>query len=89
MTESPGGPRMAVDDAAARRRAAAQIRDQRPGWIVIWAAPMGRYRAYPLFRAPRDTCLTAQTPEEMIAQMDQVEQVARRPGGGRPPRAGT
>jgi hypothetical protein len=81
MTEGPGGPGLAADDDAARRQAAAQIRDQRPGWIVIWAAPMGRYRAYPLFRAPRDTCLTAQTLTEMIAQMDQVEQTARRPGG--------
>ena len=73
---------MTADDNAARRRAvAAQIRDRRPGWVVIWAAAAGRYRAWPLFRAPRGTSLTAQTPEEMTAQMDQVEQAAGRAGG--------
>jgi hypothetical protein len=81
MTGSPGGPDVAADDNAVRRQAAAQIRRQRPGWVVIWAAPAGRYRAWPLFRAPRGTSLTAQTPQEMTAQMDQVEQGARRPGG--------
>jgi hypothetical protein len=81
MTSNPGGSGVAADDDAARRRAAAQIRDQRPGWIVIWAAPAGRFRAWPLFRAPRGTSLTAQTPEEMSAQMDQVEQAAREPRG--------
>jgi hypothetical protein len=77
MTGSPGGPGMTADEDALRR-AAAQIRDRRPGWVVIWAAPAGRYRAWPLFRAPRGTALTAQTPQEMTAQMDQVEQAARR-----------
>jgi hypothetical protein len=76
MTGSPG---TAADDDAPRR-AAAQIRDRRPGWVVIWAAPAGRFRAWPLFRAPPGTSLTAQTPEELTAQMDQVERAARRPG---------
>ena len=80
MTGSPGDPGTVSDDDA-RRRAAAQIRRRRADWVVIWAAPAGRFRAWPLFRAPRGTSLTAQTPEQMSAQMDQVEQAARRPGG--------
>jgi hypothetical protein len=83
MTGSTGDPGLAADDDA-RRRAAAQIRGQRPGWVVIWAAPASRFRAWPLFRAAPGTALTAQTPEELTAQMDQVEQAARRPGGRSP-----
>jgi len=57
--------------------AAAQIRRERPNWVVIWLARTGRFRAWPLFRAPRDTSVTAQTPGELTAQMDQIEQAAR------------
>jgi hypothetical protein len=60
-------------------RAAARLRDQRPGWVVAWAAPLRRFTASPLFRAPRGTHLTAATPGELAALMDQVEQAARRP----------
>jgi len=67
-------PAAAPDADAACRKSAAQIRQQRSSWVVIWAAPMGRYRAWPLFRAPRDTALTARTPGELTALMDQVEE---------------
>jgi hypothetical protein len=60
-------------------RAAARLRDQRPGWVIVWAAPLRRFTASPLFRAPRGTHLTAQTPGELAALMDQVEQAAGRP----------
>jgi hypothetical protein len=67
----------APDAGAACRKAAAQIRQELSNWVVIWAAPMGRYRAWPLFRAPRDTCLTTRTPGELVALMDQAEQSVR------------
>ena len=75
-------PRGSAPDAgqdAENVKAAARLRDQRTGWIVVWAAPLHRYSASPLFRAPRDTHLTAETPGELAALMDQVEQAARRP----------
>jgi hypothetical protein len=66
-------------DDAACWQAAKQLRAQHPGWVIIWLARIRRYRARPLFRAPRDTVLTAQTTEELAAQMDRAEQAARRP----------
>jgi hypothetical protein len=81
MTDSSTGPVTVqpsadTQDDAACRQAAARIRAQRPKWVIIWLPDIARYRARPLFRAPRGTCLTAQTPEEMIAQMDEVEHTA-------------
>jgi hypothetical protein len=100
MTDtSSASPAAEADDNADQRQAAIQLRRQHPRWVVIWA-PAGHFCARPLFRAPRGTCLTAQTPEEMIAQMDQIEQAANKPrdrAGGtgtaakdqpRPPAAG-
>ena len=78
MDVVPGGQSAAADDAG-RRRAAARIRREHPGWVVIWAARAGRYSAYPLFRAPRGTVATAATPDELAAQMDQIQQAARSP----------
>jgi hypothetical protein len=81
MTDtSSASPAAEADDNADHRQAAMQLRRQHPRWVVIWA-PAGHFCARPLFRAPRGTCLTAQTPEEMTAQMDQVEQAASRPRG--------
>ena len=77
MTGTPppaAGDLPAADADAACRKSAAQIRQQRSNWVVIWAAPLRRYRAWPLFRAPRDISLTARTPGELTALMDQVEE---------------
>ena len=77
---SPSDAAAAVAEQDAEHlRAAAQLRRQHPGWVVVWSAPMRRYSASPLFRAPRGTHLTAATPGELAALMDQVEQAARRP----------
>jgi hypothetical protein len=69
-------PQPAADDAD-HWQTVARIRGERSGWVVIWMASAGCYRAYPLFRAPRVTAVTAATPDELTAQMDQVQ---RRPG---------
>jgi hypothetical protein len=77
------GPRDPAPDAAEQDdehvQAAARLRRQRPGWVIVWSAPLRRYTAAPLFRAPRGTHLTAATPGDLAAQMDQVEQAARHP----------
>jgi hypothetical protein len=78
MTDtSPDRPRPAADDDTSHMQAAARLRRERPGWIIIWVPHKGCYRAWPLFRAPAGTTLSAQTPEDMAAQMDQTEQAAR------------
>jgi hypothetical protein len=83
MTSSPPGPHDQAPDTADQdaqhMQAAARLRRQHLGWVVVWAAPLRRYTATPLFRAPRSTHLTAATPGELAALMDQVEQAARRP----------
>ena len=83
MISSIPGPRDAApavaEQDAEHVRAAARLRDQRPSWVVVWAAPLRRYTAAPLFRAPRGTHLTAATPGELAAQMDQAEQAVGRP----------
>ena len=77
---SPGGLRApGPPDDTARWQVAKKLRDQHPGWVIIWLASISRYRARPLFRTARETVLTAQTAEELAAQMDHTEQAARRP----------
>ena len=49
------------------------------GWIVLWLAPKGQYRAYRRLPGARhDTALTASTPADLAAQITQAEQGARR-----------
>ena len=81
MSEAPppGEAAAPPDEEAACWRAARQIREERPGWVVIWIARTGQFKAYPKFAAPRGTAPTAQTPDQLTAQMEQVEQAARRP----------
>jgi hypothetical protein len=76
MTDITPDGQSAADEAG-HLRAAARIRREHPGWVVIWVARTGRYHAYPLFRAPRGTALAAATPDELAAQMDQIQQAAR------------
>jgi hypothetical protein len=87
MTGSSPGPGGQEPDTAAQdaenARAAARLRDQRPGWVVVWAPPLRCFSASPLFRAPRGTHLRAATTDELAVLMDQVEQAVGRP---RPPK---
>lgn len=64
-------------DDTARWEAAAQIRGERPGWVVIWVARKGEFQARPLFRARPGTVATAATPKGLTAQMDSIEQAAQ------------
>jgi hypothetical protein len=68
-----------AENEAARWEAAARVRQERPGWVVIWLERKGEFRARPLFRAPPNTVATGGTPEELTVQMDEIEQSAGRP----------
>ena len=59
---------------------AAQLRGEHQGWIIIWLASYGQFRAYR--RLPgtrRDTVLSAATGSDLAAQISQAEQAARTP----------
>jgi hypothetical protein len=73
----PGG------DDADRWREAGRLRREHAGWVVIWLARLGQYRAYPLVHARRGTALTASTPAGLAALISQAEQAARRPPASR------
>ena len=69
-----------ADDDAHRWQEASRLRREQAGWVIIWLAPAGEYRAYR--RLPgtrRDTALAAPTPAGLAAQIGQAEQAARRP----------
>jgi hypothetical protein len=75
----PGGPGEVAADDAARWEAVAQVRRDRPGWVVIWSALSGELQARPLLRAPRGTVAAGTTPDQITAQMDAIRQAAPRP----------
>ena len=76
-SSQPAGLAAAAD--AAHWQNAARIRHENPGWVVIWMSRARRYRAYPLFRAPRGTALAAATADDLTDQMDRVQQPACSP----------
>jgi hypothetical protein len=79
MTDNrPGKTTSADDDDQARWASAAQVRKERPGWVVIWLARKREFRARPLFRAPADTVAAGATPEELTARMEEIQRAASR-----------
>lgn len=71
-------PAASGDADAACWRQAAQIRQDRPRWVVIWVARESLYRAYPKFGTRHAAAVSAESPDDLIAAMDQVERRARR-----------
>jgi hypothetical protein len=70
---------------AACWREAARLRREHRGWIVIWLAREGCYKAYKRMpEARRDTALSAATADEMAAQIRRAEQAAARPASHAP-----
>ncbi len=68
------------EDDAHPWREAARLRREHPRWVVIWLAPIQRFRAYArLPGARRDTALTAPTPAGLAGQISHAEQAARHP----------
>jgi hypothetical protein len=77
---TPGGTAPGSTDSDAQRwREAAQLRAERKGWIIIWLAPEGCFKAYRrLPGARRDTALSAATSAEMDALIGRAEQATAR-----------
>jgi hypothetical protein len=78
MTDRPSrapGDQPIADDDADHWREAARLRRDHPPWVIIWLAPIRRFRAYA--RMPgtrRDTALTAVTSADLAAQIEKAEQ---------------
>jgi hypothetical protein len=77
-----GQPTPGNDEA--RHAAAAQVRDARPGWVVIWVARKSQFQARPDFTAPAGTVVTGSTPEELTAGIDRFKAKSRPATGKRP-----
>jgi len=61
-----------------RWREAAQLRHDHAGWVVVWLAAAGEFRAYErLPGARRDTALAAGAASDLAAQIGQAEQTGR------------
>jgi hypothetical protein len=88
MTGRPGPPsgdQPAAGDDAGQWREAARLRRDHPKWIIIWLAPIRRFRGYArLPGARRDTALTAATPAGLAGQIGRAEQAA--PAAARHPK---
>jgi len=74
--------------------AAAQLQHDHRNWLVLWGCYTHVYIAFPLFRAPRGTVLTAAVPADLVVKMRRQERFAgvhapppedaAAPGGGAP-----
>jgi hypothetical protein len=81
-------PAAETGDDAACWREAGRLRSQFRGWIVIWLAREGCYKAYRRMPgARRDTALSAATADKMAGQIRAAEKAAARPARQAPGRA--
>ena len=87
MISGPGGNPATSRAAAAasgqdadRLREAGRLRRERPGWVIIWLAPINEFRAYRRLPGARhDTALTAATADDLAILISNAEQAARTP----------
>lgn len=56
--------------------AAAQLQHDHRNWLVLWGCYTHVYIAFPLFRAPRGTVLTATVPADLAVKMRRQERFA-------------
>lgn len=74
------GNQPAANDEAEHWREAARLRDEHPGWVVVWLARNRRYKAYKRMPgARRDTALTATTAARLATEIRNAERAAVRP----------
>jgi hypothetical protein len=79
QAEHPADPPSPGDDAA-RWQDAARLRAEHSGWVIVWLARTGQFRAYKrLPGARRDTSLTAATADALATRITAAEQAAARP----------
>lgn len=60
------------EEDAEQWRGAARLRDERPGWVMIWLARTREYRAYEDSQSRRAAALTAATAADLAAQIRQA-----------------
>jgi hypothetical protein len=60
-----------------QRRAAAQIAQHSPQWVVIWGTHTRLYWAFPRFHAPPGTIITAPGTAELTTRMQHTELATR------------
>jgi len=78
QAEHPDAPPRGDD--AARWRDAARLRAEHSGWVIVWLARTGQFRAYKrLAGARRDTSLTAATADALATKITAAEQAATHP----------
>jgi hypothetical protein len=78
QAEHPAGALPGED--AVRWRDAARLRAEHSGWVIVWLARTGQFRAYKrLGGARRDTSLTAATAEALATRITAAEQAVARP----------
>jgi hypothetical protein len=78
LAEHPAGAPPPGEDAV-RWRDAARLRAEHSGWVIVWLARTGQFRAYKrLPGARRDTSLTAATAEALATRITAAEQAATR-----------
>ncbi|HUD80246.1 MAG TPA: hypothetical protein VMR00_20570 [Streptosporangiaceae bacterium] len=81
MTDPSAGGDVPADDAACWR-AAARLRGDHPGWVVLWLSSIRQFRAYRLSqRARTPVTLTASDPAVLDAQITAAEQDGPEPTG--------
>jgi hypothetical protein len=61
-----------VGDDAERWREAARLRDECPGWVIIWLARTGEYRAYQDSQSRSAATLIATSAADLAAQIRQA-----------------
>lgn len=71
----------------AERRTAIRIAGHRPRWWVLWGLWSRRYWAFPLFDAEPGTIISARSPIELVALLDDAETAEAL--GGAPRRTGS
>jgi hypothetical protein len=52
---------------------AGEIEQSNPGWLVIWGCYSRLFWAFPRFRAPAGTILSASNPDQLLVDMDSVQ----------------
>jgi hypothetical protein len=52
---------------------ASEIEQSRPSWLVMWGCYSRLFWAFPRFRVPKGTIVSASNPDKLLADMDSVQ----------------
>jgi hypothetical protein len=77
-----------VPDRDGMRRIAKQLEAENPGWIVLYGGSSREFVAFPRFRAPKGTIVTARYPGALPARLRDVENRHAAPPPSDPPPSG-